>query len=196
MATVLLAYPVWFALNGPASFPGDVWVPNVLVSYSGNSFGAYLRPTPASSAAYELSHQYGGYQGPALSAQFMGLGMVVVVIAGWIIWRRDKRLWVFGVIGLLSIALSLGLHDHEWTPWRLFVRFPLMENIEPYRFVLITYLVVGIMLGLIVDHTYVAAKQRRKLNDRSSGVSPEGLRQRLPRWSAETASPRVWQRLR
>ena len=46
--------------------------------------------------------------------------------------------------------------------WRLFVRLPLMENIEPYRFVLITYLTASIMLGLIVDHSYRSVNRQRR----------------------------------
>ena len=52
------------------------------------------------------------------------------------------------------MPLSFGLPFHDWTLWRLFVRFPLMENIIPSRFLLVTYLAAAVMLGLIVDHTH------------------------------------------
>jgi hypothetical protein len=47
--------------------------------------------------------------------------------------------------------MSFGLVLYGWSLWRLFVRFPLMDNIIPSRFLLITYLAAAVMLGLIVD---------------------------------------------
>jgi hypothetical protein len=63
-------------------------------------------------------------------------------------------------VGLATVPLSAGLSLHEWTLWRLFVRFPLMENVIPSRFLLITYLAAAAMFGIIVDHTVVAVRRR------------------------------------
>jgi hypothetical protein len=79
---------------------------------------------------------------------------LVVLMAGLVLWRRDRRLWLFAAVGVISVPLSFGLQPHRWTLWRLFVRLPLMENIIPSRFLLITYLCAAVMLGIIVDHTF------------------------------------------
>jgi hypothetical protein len=56
------------------------------------------------------------------------------------------------MVGALSLALSLGLDVHQWTPWRLFVRLPLMENVIPSRFLLGSFLCAGVVLSLVMDH--------------------------------------------
>jgi len=75
-------------------------------------------------------------------------------------WHRDRRLWSFGVIGLLSAWLALGVQEGHWTPWRLFAGWPQLDNVIPSRFLLVTYLSAAVMLGLIVDHTHRAVGRR------------------------------------
>ncbi len=179
---ILLGYPAWYALAGPANLSGSIWGPHSIVSYSGNSWHNYLFPATIPPTASDLFHRFGGYQGPDLSPQFFGIGIVVVLIAGCIVWRRDRRLWLFGLLGLISVPLSIGLEDHRWTIWRLFVRLPLMENIEPYRFVLITYLTASIMLGLIVDHSYRSVNRQRRSPHAVEGGQRFRSVQGSPRW--------------
>lgn len=158
-AAVLLAYPVWFALAGPAHLAGPVWGPGSLISYGGTDLRYFLRPAPVSPNS--LAHRlFGGYQGPSLSAQYFGIGLVAVVVVGLVVWRRDLRLWLFAAVGAVSVPLSLGLAFHHWTPWRLFVRLPLMDNVIPSRFLVVTYLCAAVLLGLVVDHTRGAIDRR------------------------------------
>ena len=148
----LCAYPAWFALAGPAHLSGDVWGSNGLLSYGGDSLGLFVRPMVPSVRITQLTHQLGGYQAPTLSQQYLGIGLLAVLVAGFVIWRRDVRIWLFATVGVVCAFLSLGLAFHSWTVWRLFVRAPLMSNVIPSRFVLIVYLAAGVLLGLIVDH--------------------------------------------
>jgi hypothetical protein len=150
-ATVLLAYPVWFALAGPAHLSGPIWGASD-ISYGGNDLRDYLLPSTPSPAFTALDHHFGGYQAPTLSGQYVGIGLIAVLVIGVVVWRRDRRLWLFGAVGVISVPLSMGLQFHRWTLWRLFVRLPLMDNIIPSRFLVITYLAAAVMLGLIVDH--------------------------------------------
>jgi hypothetical protein len=156
-AAMLLSYPLWFALAGPAHLSGPVWGASAPIGYVGTVLKNFLEPAAAIPIAGTLTHRYGGYQAPVLSGQYIGFGMAAVLVAGLVVWRRDGRLWLFAVVGAVSIALSLGLQSHHWTPWRLFVRAPLMENIIPSRFLMVTYLCTAIMLGLIVDHARSSA---------------------------------------
>jgi hypothetical protein len=149
-AAVLLAYPVWFALAGPAHLSGPVWGPDSPISYGGTGNSGYLFPPAAAVSA--LARRFGGYQGPSLSGQYVGIGLVAVVVVGLVLWRRDLRLWLFAIVGAVSVPLSFGLRSHAWTPWRLFVRLPQMDNIIPSRFLVVTYLCAAVLLGLIVDH--------------------------------------------
>jgi hypothetical protein len=152
-AGVLLAYPVWFVFAGPAHLSGNIW-DNALLSYGGANFRGYFLPEPASQAVLNQGLRWGGYQAPTLSGQYFGLGLVAVLLVGFVLWRKDRRLWFFGLVSVFSVLLSFGLGLHNWSLWRLFVRFPLMENVIPSRFLLVTYLAVAVMLGVILDRTY------------------------------------------
>jgi len=158
-SVLLLAWPAWFALAGPAHLSGDVWGSGGLLSYGGNSLGLFVRPMAPSARITALTHQLGGYQAPTLSGQYLGWGLVGVLAVGLVLWRRDLRLWLFAAVGVLSVFLSLGLAFHGWTLWRLVVRVPLMSNVIPSRFGLVVYLCAAVMLGIVCDHTraWVAA---------------------------------------
>jgi hypothetical protein len=159
---LLLAWPAWFALDGPAHLSGNVWGSSLL-SYGGNSFRFFVHPMAPSDKVTALTRHVGGYQAPSLSGQYFGIGLLAVLAVGLVIWRRDRRLCLLASVGAVCTLLSLGLSFHGWTLWRLFVRGPLMENVIPSRFVLFTYLCAAAMLGIIIDHVRRAAAGRPPL---------------------------------
>jgi hypothetical protein len=61
------------------------------------------------------------------------------------------------------VPLAMGLSLFGWTLWRLFIDFPLMENVIPSRFILFTYLAAAVMLGVIIDHAHTAINRRHAL---------------------------------
>ena len=124
----------------------------------------YIWPTPASASFSHLTHQVGGYQGPTLSDQYMGIGLLAVLVLGATLWRRDRRIWLFGAVGLVSVVLTLGVENPVWVPWRWLRTVPLVQNIIPLRFVAGSYLAAAIIFGLIIDHA------RSALLARSTGV--------------------------
>ena len=154
-AAVLLAYPVWFVLAGPAHYSGSVWNAAVLGG-GGARLKEYVTATPSFDALVHLLHQIGGYQGASLSNQFFGLGLVAVLVLGLVVWHRDRRLVLLAVIGAVSVVLSLGVENPVWVPWRVLAHVPLVQNIIPVRFVAVTYLVAAAMLGIVVDRTRLA----------------------------------------
>jgi hypothetical protein len=160
---LLLAWPAWFALQGPAHLSGNVWG-STLLSYGGDSFRFLVHPMAPSSKVTALTHQVGGYQAPSLSGQYFGIGLLAVLALGLVIWRRDRHLWLLATVGVVCTFLSLGLSFHGWTLWRLFVRAPLMENVIPSRFVLFTYLCAAAMLGIVIDHVRRATAGRTPRN--------------------------------
>lgn len=157
---VLLAYPTWFAFDGPAHLAGSVWGPGDIGSFGGTALGSYFLPASPNPISTALDHQFGGYQAPTFSAQYLGLGLVLVLVVGTAIWRRDRRLWLFGILGAISVPLSFGLRQGSWTPWRLFMVLPEFENIIPMRFLTVTYLAAAVMLALILDHSYAEVSRR------------------------------------
>jgi hypothetical protein len=167
IVVVLLAYPAWFTLAGPAHFTGPIW-PHSVIGRGGTQVRNYLLPPARSPLLEGFIHEEGGYQGPFLSDQYFGIGLVAVVIGGMIIWFRDRRLWLFGIIALVSVALSFGLENSFWVPWRVLVKIPLVQNIIPIRVVAVTYFAAAVMLAIIVDHTYLAASRRMPASDPGS----------------------------
>ena len=190
-AGVLLAYPAWFALAGPAHLSGQVWS-FLNLKAGGNSFNHLFVPESQAAVraglgitSFGLSHATGGYQGAVLSSEYFGFGVFAVVVGGLLIWRHDRRLWFFGGLSLVSLILSFGAPKGSLDPWVVLARLPEFDNVVPSRFVLITYLSVAVMLGLIVEHTYQSVSQRRQ---RSLGVDQSDRRwSRLPRWSGAAA---------
>ena len=109
-AGALLLYPVWFVFAGPAHLSGSIW-DNQLISYGGANLRGYFLPEPASQAVLDQGLRWGGYQAPTLSGQYFGLGLVAVLLVGFILWRRDRLLWFFGVVGATSRYCSPSVWD-------------------------------------------------------------------------------------
>jgi hypothetical protein len=161
-ALVLLAYPAWYALAGPAHYSEPIWM-SYQLGTQGAVPGDFLLPgAPVTTGFFGpgFNHLVGGYQGPVLVAQYLGIGLLAVLLGGVAVWRRDLRLWLFGVVALGSAALSIGVEARNWTPWRLFAARPVFDDIIPTRLLVVTYLAVAVMVGLIVDHAYVGLNNR------------------------------------
>jgi hypothetical protein len=155
VALVLLAYPLWFALDGPAHLSGLVW-PTIAPGSGGISLENLVH---VHYFGGEFARFFGGYQGPALpQVEYLGLGMIIVLAAGVAAWRRDRRLWFFGALGVIALVASLGNQSY-WTPWRLLTRLPLVQEVVPSRFTSIVGLCVGIVLAIVVDRTHGAVRE-------------------------------------
>ena len=191
-AAVLLVYPVWFAIDGPAHFTGLVW-PGKQYAFQRSrrtEIVNFLLPGAVTHSSSVRAHHYigAGYQGPVLSAQYFGFGILIVLVGGFILWRRDRRMWLFGVVGVVATAFSLGAVRPLVMPWQLLENLPVVDNIIPFRFVFVTYLAVAVLLGLIVDHTYVSVNRYRATNpDPTDGRQGQKLSRPLPRWAGAVA---------
>jgi hypothetical protein len=148
VAAVLLAYPLWFTLDGPAHLSGLVW-PSLVPGGGGIDLANLWNIGFMSRPAQQL---FAGYQGPALpQVAYLGLGFLAVVGAGLIVWWRDRRLWFFGGLGLITVALSLGVQSRYWVPWRVLAHIPVIQNVTVTRFMAVTTLCAAILLGIVVD---------------------------------------------
>jgi hypothetical protein len=167
---VLLAFPTEFALHGPAHYVGAIWpgVLGVIYRSAGTTLkGFMVTPSAYASDLLMPSRELGGYQGPVLSQQYFGLGVAATLLIGFLVLRRDRRLWFFGLLALVSAALSLSVTRTSWSPWSDLSHLPLLQNIQPGRFVLVAYLAVAAMLALIVDRTW---KMVRNTSGRRSAI--------------------------
>ncbi|HEY5246407.1 MAG TPA: hypothetical protein VIJ60_12125, partial [Acidimicrobiales bacterium] len=129
----------------------------------------------------------GGYFGKALpSAGYLGWGLLGVVAVGLVVWRRDRRLWFFAALAVVTAALSLGVRKAYWVPWQIFSHQPVLVNVIEQRFMAVTTLALAVMLAVVVDRTrhaslawppgrpkgrhttHAAAPARRAARDRST----------------------------
>jgi hypothetical protein len=159
VAVILLAYPVWFFFAGPAHLAGRAWP---------NSPAGTVENTPAQFANGFVSppltgilHLLGGYQGPTLPLLgYLGVGLIVVLVVGAVLWRRDPLVQLFGVLGLIAAVLSLGVGNGYWAPWRLFVHLPVLNNVVPVNISVIVDTCAAIVLAVIIGHARSAARSR------------------------------------
>jgi hypothetical protein len=153
VALVLLAYPLWFALDGPAHLSGLVW-PSVVPGKGGIALGNIWDLSFLSRPAVYF---YAGYEGPALpQAGYLGLGLLAVVGGGLVVWWRDVRLWFFTGLALVAVALSLGVQNRYWVPWRVLARIPVIQNITVGRFMAVTTLAAAVAVAIVVDRCHGA----------------------------------------
>lgn len=158
VAGVLLAYPLWAFFAGPAHLAGRAWPdsPAGTVGATVTSFvsGRLAAPLVA------VMHVFGGYQGPALpDPTFVGAGVVAVVVAGLVVWRRSGLLWLFAAVGAVAAALSLGVGSGGWHPWRLLVHLPVLVNVVPVNLASVTDLCAAVCVALVVDRAMAASSR-------------------------------------
>lgn len=150
VAAVLLAYPVWFTLDGPAHMSGVIW-PSLPPGGIGISDIWRLQYVSAASDRF-----FAGYQGNhgLVEQDYLGTGALVVVAAGLLLGWRNRRVWLLTLLGAISFGLSVGIVDHEWTPWRPFAYMPLVQNVLPIRITSITTLCVAGVVAITMDRVF------------------------------------------
>ena len=147
LSLVVLAYPLWYILDGPRHVVGPFWPvssskpwnilaagPNVFNSHTGLTAVGYLGP-----------------QGP--NTDFLGFGLLLAVAVSFPLWRRRLSCAILATVGLLSWML-------EFFPAKLWARLPMLSSIELVRFALPVSLCVGFLLAGSIDCWWNAAGRR------------------------------------
>jgi dolichyl-phosphate beta-glucosyltransferase len=149
---VLLAWPVWFALDGPAHLSGLLWKNLPLIGgVKVSNFVSSSTPTGGASLYLTL----GGYEGTPLgSTVYLGWTLIGVLIVGVVAFWRDRKMWFFGFLLVLCFVLSIGPAHGSWLPASLLDRLPVVENVAVQRFMAVGYLAAAVLLALILFHVY------------------------------------------
>jgi hypothetical protein len=159
-AAALLAYPVWFLLRGPAHLTGPIWS-NGTIAHYGNSMTSFVT-TGGLEQIRNQSLRFGGYQGPLLPGLgYLGVGVVVVAVAGVVLWRHDRRLLLFGGVGIVAAVLSLGPGHGYWVPWQLAEKVPWVGDVVEIRFTVVITLCVAVMVSVVIDRVRTWASERQ-----------------------------------
>jgi hypothetical protein len=176
VALAVLAYPTWFALDGPRHlvgppFPG-IQIDGIRLSDLWNAGKTQVR----ASGLVRL----GGYEGRAgPPGAYLGTGtLVLLVIALGFAWRRRAGRFV-ALVGLIALILSNGLllwvsEDHVvagvWLPWRALDRLPLLDRVAPARIVAFADLFLVLVLAIGADRAWSRLRAWRDSRTQVSGV--------------------------
>jgi hypothetical protein len=152
-SVAVLAYPLWFLLDGPAHLVGPIWSAGA-TSRFGTTWSSAVT-TGGLGGLRPGMLRFGGYQGPVLvGLGYLGTGVVVVALVGAVLWRHDRRLLLFGGLGVVLAALALGPTPGAWVPWDALRHVPWVGDIVEVRFTLVVAVCVAIMSGLALDHLH------------------------------------------
>ena len=158
-SVVVLAYPLWFLLAGPAHLTGPIWSYGATARF-GTTWSGFVSTTGIA-GLHESMVRFGGYQGPVLvGLGYLGLGVLVEGVVGTVAFRRDRRLLLFAAVGLVAALLSLGPGHGTWVPWVALEHVPWVGDIVEVRFVLVVTLCVAVLAALTVDHVRALAGVR------------------------------------
>ena len=165
VAGVLLVYPAWFAVKGPASISGPIQL--VPQAYRADLLGllypgAYVWIAPSSLTRTSVAFA----NSPVENGSYLGITLVcAVVVSVVVLWRRSPVVRVAAVGGAVAWVLSLGgalvIRSAPTAtptglplPERLFTKLPLLVNTIPVRYSLYVTLFAGLILALALDRLH------------------------------------------
>ncbi len=172
-AAVVLAYPVWAALAGPAHITGAIQLEPQ--AYRADLLGLIdpdrlqaLAPASLTTTSDRFATSFGE------NWSYLGLPLVLVVLAG-AVWLRHRALVaVAALVGAGAYVLSLGgslavkgppatyqsglARGRLPLPGKLLAHLPLLSNVIPSRFALYVTLAASVVLAAVLDalHTRLA----------------------------------------
>ena len=138
ISAIVLAYPLWFFLDGPRHVKGPFWpvassIPRAIVNAG---------PNVHSTHTALVAVGYLGPQGP--DTDYLGFGLLVFVALSMAFWRRRFACRILAVVGVVCWGL-------ESMPSAVWARLPLVSSIQVIRFALPVSLCVGMLLCASID---------------------------------------------
>ncbi len=161
LVAVVLAFPLWWYVAGPRHFTGAVWADMTGLSAS---LQAFVVPHGALAGVVFLSGGNGDY---------LGIPVVVVLLAGVLRWRQDRTLCFAVGMAAVSAVLAMGTTLHvgraatgvPLPAWPL-LHLPLLSSIAASRFAAFVDLFAGFALALVLDHAWRSLSARRRARQR------------------------------
>jgi hypothetical protein len=153
---VTASIPLVVLFFGPQRISGPIQPPGVFVQ---DLVGLVVPGPNQVVSAPNSSELYQSFIGNAGESSGY-FGVLLLAALGIFVWlRRDRILvrWAAVVAAVLVIfALGPALHvaghlTHVPFPWRLFQWMPLLNNIVPARFIILSFLLVGLLVAVLID---------------------------------------------
>jgi hypothetical protein len=107
---------------------------------------------------------------------------------GALVWRRDRRLWFFGALGVLTAVVSLRVGGGTWGPWAVVDHLPLFDNVVQSRFAAIFVLCAAVMVAVIVDRSRSSTLEWFSRPGGGRAAAADGRSVASARWGAGTAA--------
>jgi hypothetical protein len=182
IAAVLLAYPAWFALRGPAHIRGPIQL--VPEAYRTDLLGPLVPNVYTWLAPAGLVRVADGFaNNTSENGSYLGITLLVTLTVGVVLlWRRSPVLRVAAIGGAAAFVLSLGgglvVHRRPGAamtgfplPERVFSNLPLLANTVPVRYSLYVALFAGLCLAIVLDRLHASARARATVRRWSPGLA-------------------------
>ena len=141
VSAVLLVGPVSYSVFGPRHYSGAVWPGRVLSNDSLRSF-VTAHGGPGLWFAPSTRH--------FLPSNYLSPALVLVIVAGVVWCRRDRRVIVAATLLALSLALTLG-QRYWFAPWHWLVKVPVLNNVVNDRFSVFIFLFAALIVIRVAD---------------------------------------------
>ena len=166
LALVLLAWPAWFLAKGPGHVSGPVQL--VAQAYRANLLAPLVPDSLQLITFGSLTHTADHFASATVeNGSYLGIPIVVLLLAGLVWLRREKAVLVAGLSGIAAFILSMGaamsiratpaLNSSGGAsgkvplPETILYKLPLLENLIPSRFALQVALFAAIVGALLLD---------------------------------------------
>lgn len=174
-AGLVLAWPIWFFTSGPGRVVGPVQL--VLQAYRADLAGVIVpdqNQLIAPSVWLSTSDKFAN--SVVENGSYLGIVLVVLLVAG-LIWRRRHPVVIVALVtafvafvlslgGALAIAAAPMLNRTGGAkgalplPETLLEKVPLLGNLAPARFALLVVLMVAVAGGVLLDELYAGIETR------------------------------------
>jgi hypothetical protein len=168
VVAVVVAYPAWYFVAGPAHVSGLIQTTSL---YRADLLGSIVPNSMMHLNVHSWTATTDTFAG-ALSenGSYLGFPLIVVLVVGILfLWRRLPIVRVIALVGLVTFVLSLGSQLVVWhhvtpipLPEALIDHLPLFDNAVTTRYSLYVVLSAAVVLAIILDrvHAHYLAMDR------------------------------------
>jgi hypothetical protein len=187
VAGVLLAYPLWFTLDGPARISGTIQL--VPQAYRADLFGLIVPDSRQLITTTHWTHIADLFASSITeNGSYIGIPLLLVLVVATVVLWRVAAVRVAAVAAAAALVLSLGsglvVHTEPPAtiggfplPGRLLAKLPLLKNAIPARFALFVSLFGALVLAVALDrlHSWLSLRRPRRTRDRGPAAAGPAL---------------------
>lgn len=149
---VILLGPILYSLNGPHHDPAWIRPLSTFRTFVSPLRGVILtprNPTLPPNIRFSLT----------ANPQFLGLGVLIVVVVGLLLFRIPRPLRALLVVGLFSLWMSVG-YGPWWSPFDALTHVPILHNITLTRFIILTWFAAIVVVVDLAGRVWTWCRDR------------------------------------